>query len=111
MRRLTKPDSKYTDFKNHKLQQYENIGLAPEEIKSLIHDGGIGIAIRSREVRAENEVLRTQLRESQTAREQAEALVTALKQIAAERPLTGPLALTDLDMQKIALAALEVKGE
>ena len=35
MKRLTKPDSKYTDFKNRKLQQYENTGLTPEEIAGL----------------------------------------------------------------------------
>jgi len=36
MKRLTKPNSKYTDFKNYRLQQYEDTGLSPEEVKELV---------------------------------------------------------------------------
>lgn len=36
-----------------RLAQYENIGLFPEEIKNLLHDGGIGMAIRHRKEREE----------------------------------------------------------
>jgi len=58
MDRLTKADSKYTAFKNIKLQQYENTGLAPGEAADL---------------RANNYRLRAQLTEANAAREQAEA--------------------------------------
>lgn len=35
-----------------RLAEYENLGLLPDEIRSLLHDGGIAIAIRNRELRA-----------------------------------------------------------
>jgi len=72
MKRLTKPDSKYTDFKNRKLQQYENTGLTPEEIKSLYHDAGLGLAMRCRDLSA-------QLADTQAALEAAQAVVEAAK--------------------------------
>lgn len=43
------------------LATYEDIGLEPEEIISLIHDGGISIAMRRRESEAENERLKSEL--------------------------------------------------
>jgi len=33
-----------------RLAQYEEIGLTPEEIKSLYHDAGLSLAIRNNEV-------------------------------------------------------------
>lgn len=46
--------------------------------------------------------------------EENKRLREALERIAAERPLTGPLNLTDLDMQEIArqaLSTLQAEGE
>lgn len=40
------------------LATYEDLKLTPHEIKSLLHDGGIGIAMRSQELRVENEQLK-----------------------------------------------------
>ena len=44
-----------------RLAQYEETGLMPDEFKSLISDAGIGIAIRSQGLRAENATLKTAL--------------------------------------------------
>jgi hypothetical protein len=49
-----------TDALN-KLAAYEDIGLTPGEIKLLIHDGGISIAMRNRALRDENVKLRIAL--------------------------------------------------
>lgn len=63
-----------------RLAEYEDIGLTPEEIKFLLHDGGISIAMRSREAQKENTQLKTELEQEQKARQQAEADNAALRE-------------------------------
>ncbi len=47
------------------LQAYEDTGLMPEEIKSLISDAGINIAMRNRELKVENDRLKKALEQAQ----------------------------------------------
>jgi len=61
-----------------RLAAYEDTNLTPEEIKSLLRDGGIGIAIRNRELREENKRLTAEL-----------ARVTAERDAAIEKATCG----------------------
>jgi len=59
--RLTKPNSKYLDAKNHKLQQYENTGHSPFAFENLV------------------ESLRKDLRQSQKSHESTKKLFRELE--------------------------------
>jgi len=49
----------------NRLADYEDTGLMPEEIKSLISDAGINIAMRNRELKVENDRLKKALEQAQ----------------------------------------------
>jgi hypothetical protein len=61
-----------------RLAEYEDTGLTPKENKSLLHDGGIAIAMRNQDLKAENTTLRAQLKQAQARAQEAESEVTRI---------------------------------